>query len=85
MISLVLAFLMVNGMALLIGSQEYQAWTIGMRNRMYYAVLRRDVYRLKAERADELAESLVRWLRPVLLVIANLVWLLCLWQTVHGN
>jgi hypothetical protein len=81
--SLIIAFLLLNGMALILAGPKYTAWTIRTRNRVLYALLHRKVSLGKAERADELAEPIVRWVRPVALIVANAVWVVCLWQTLH--
>ena len=80
-IGLVAGWLMLNGFALFASSHAYNAWTIRTRNRMYYFVLRREVNRERAARADEIAKDVVRWLRPLFFVAANVVWLLLAWQT----
>jgi hypothetical protein len=69
---LLIVFAVVNLFALLLTSREYTAWNIRTRSKMAYFVLRRDKDRRRADEADELAEGVVRWLRPSVLVALNL-------------
>lgn len=75
--------LMMNGFVLLIAGQWYTAWTIRTRNRMYYALLGREVNRQRAENADEIARGVVRWLRPLLLLAANALWIYIVVRTLR--
>ncbi|RYG44222.1 hypothetical protein EON79_15340 [bacterium] len=84
-LGVVLAGLMMNGFALIVGGRAYTAWSIRARNRMYYALLRREVNRQRAEEADRIAEDVVRWLRPLLLVLANALWITLAFKTLRGG
>lgn len=66
-----LAAVLVNGFALLVSSVPYTAWSIRSRNRGYYLLFRREINRRRAEDAEEIAENVVKWLRPLCLILVN--------------
>jgi len=70
--AVILGFIIGNAWTLFLASQSYTEWSIRTRNQMYYQVLGRDINQERAERAGEIAEDVVKWLRPLLLCIFNL-------------
>lgn len=70
-IGLTLAFLVGNVFMWFVLGQEYTAWSIRTRNKMHYFVLRWKGFLDRADRADEIAEDVVRWLRPLGLLAYN--------------
>ncbi|CAN5636635.1 hypothetical protein BH11ARM2_BH11ARM2_36240 [soil metagenome] len=84
-IGLLLSGGMLNAFALFVGSQAYTAWSIRVRNEMYWFLLRRPVNRERADSADEIADGVVRWFRPLLLFLVNSAWLLLVWSTIHKS
>jgi hypothetical protein len=72
-IGLIVAAVMMNVFALVVTSHFYTAWSIRVRNDGYYFLLRREVSRERAERADEIAEDVVRWLRPLGFTVVNVL------------
>lgn len=73
-IGFILAGGLLNGFAMLISSVAYTAWSIRTRHRGYYFLFRREINLRKAEDAEELAEGVVKWLRPLCIVAANAFW-----------
>jgi len=73
------ALLILNLLAAVIGSHAYTAWSIKTRNMMYYFFLRRPINLDRAERADEIADQVVVWLRPLIFVLINLAWGVFFW------
>ena len=80
-ISLALAWTMLNGFALVVGSRAYTAWSIRTRREMLSSLTGGSVHREESEDADATAARVVRWLRPLLLVAANLFWIFLLVTT----
>jgi|GEM_PF-7029197 len=66
-------FLVLNLFAAAITSHAYTEWSIRTRNELYFFLLRRPRNRERADNADEIAEGVVRWLRPLGFVLANLL------------
>jgi hypothetical protein len=77
----VVAFAMLNGFVYVFLGQAYTAWSIRLRNEAYYFLFRRPVNRERADKADEIAEGVVRWLRPVGFLIANAFWAYLVWTS----
>jgi hypothetical protein len=74
-IGLAVVWLMLNAMAMFLSSQTYTAWSIRTRNQGYYMIFGREVNRKRAEDAEVIAERVVRWLRPLCLVVVNSLWI----------
>lgn len=70
-IALLLAALMVNGVLLFISSQEYMEFVIKHRFFLRYYILKRNGDLRKAEDAGAIAEEIVRWFRPTVLILGN--------------
>lgn len=70
-IGVVVAAALLNGFALLISSEQYTAMSIRARNNLYYSLFRREVNRLRADDADAIADRVVKWLRPLVLILVN--------------
>jgi len=75
---------MVNLFGWFVSSEFYTSWSIRTRNQMYYALLGREVNRERAEQAEMIAEGVVRWLRPLVMVVLNLLLAYLLFASMSG-
>lgn len=75
-IGILVALILLNGMAAFISGQGYTAWSIRVRNGAWFLLLNRQINKERMERSHEIAERVVRWLRPLVFTLVNLGWLM---------